>query len=139
VYERPSRDGLFYCWQFRHTNSIRLQLIIISHCRSACSCSCCAFHNSWHENFNRNYSTGLYPSGSHFQGERYAPPLLRGGWEGFKSDMIYGKINNQLCNWYYRINKKLSVVASTNHRVFLWIYVDSFAVGIGSELFIKNV
>jgi hypothetical protein len=71
--------------------------------------------------------------------DKLAPPLLRGGWEGFKSDMIYGKINNQLCNWYYRINKKLSVVASTNHRVFLWIYVDSFAVGIGSELFIKNV
>jgi hypothetical protein len=26
--------------------------------------------------------------------EKLAPPLIRGGWEGFKSVMIYGKINN---------------------------------------------
>jgi hypothetical protein len=26
--------------------------------------------------------------------DKLAPPLLRGGWEGFESDMIYEKINN---------------------------------------------
>jgi len=26
--------------------------------------------------------------------DRLAPPLLRGGWEGFESVMIYGNINN---------------------------------------------
>jgi hypothetical protein len=27
--------------------------------------------------------------------DKLAPPLLRGGWEGFESVMIYGNINNQ--------------------------------------------
>jgi hypothetical protein len=44
----------------------------------------------------RNYSIGSNPLQLPLDRGRdnFAPPLLRGGWEGFKNIMIYGNINN---------------------------------------------
>jgi hypothetical protein len=52
--------------------------------------------NSRHENFNLNCSFGSNPLRLPLDRgrDKLAPPLLRGGREGFKIVMIYGKINN---------------------------------------------
>jgi len=50
------------------------------------------------ENFNENCSLGSNPLRLPHskRSENIAPPLLRGGWEGFRSVMVFENINNKL-------------------------------------------
>jgi len=49
------------------------------------------------KSINQNYSSGSNPLRPPLDRgrEKLAPPLSRGGWEGFESVMIYGNINRQ--------------------------------------------
>ncbi len=49
------------------------------------------------ENYIRKYSIGSNPLRLPLNKgrDKPAPPLLRGGWEGFKSVMNYENLNNQ--------------------------------------------
>jgi len=48
--------------------------------------------NNFNENFSRVSNPLRLPL--NMGRDRHAPPLLRGGWEGFSSVVIYEKINN---------------------------------------------
>ena len=54
----------------------------------------CIIHDI--KNFNENCSLGSNPLRLPLDRgrDKRAPPLLRGGWEGFSSVMNYAKINN---------------------------------------------